>query len=265
MDNHQSSPIGKAFGALSGACSSICNSAHSLYMRLPEFRPLDRATTAILIFSVLAYFAIWLVYFFITPLPAVTLSNIEQPLSKNAHLSLIRGESYVYSVESGTGEQFSVIYDVKSDPQCPGVVVEQSIGGNMVGVSCVLQDGTEWQGTDGNVSAGNGTTFLFEPWMLALSDNFSWAYNSTLSSMGTEVSSTTSYESLGRKNALGRNAFGVDVKSNGEHGGYLLVDDEKRVVLWMNVGNASLFLVKAPFPLNASSIMDIASNSSGFG
>ncbi len=252
-----------------------------------------------LLFSAIFLF-IGLIVFFLSPAflprPSWSWSLSEEPLAKNAYLNISPGERFVYLL-TADGQSRAIVLEAMSSPNCPGVVLvdvsarEAVIGQNSIrpGSSsspsaidssfysvCLDQNGVERSaagrllGT--NISFSNLSWPYFQPWMLALSDNFNWSANATLTIQPFNITQLTSYnyEVSGRPMILGRDAFEVHVYSrtlssgsslpplpsqqmNGELPLRLFVDSQKRVLLKAEFSDSNLTLVEAPFlPLNAT-------------
>jgi hypothetical protein len=104
-----------------------------------------------------------------------------------------------------------------------------------------------------DLSLGNQSFLLFSPWMLAVSDNFSWQVNATVSAGAAQLSLPILFASKGEKEIAGRRAFEISISSELGDSSTAYIDAEKRVLLLADFGNASARLVSAPFPLNWSS------------
>ena len=218
----------------------------SLYGKFPVFPYLDRATSALLIFCVAAYFIFIAFVFFASPVQIAQQVH-EDPIYKNTQLQLVPGERYAYQLSSPDGQNL-VSYTIGKSASCQGTVVVEDSSGTTL---CLSKSGNLMQpGFESlNSSFLNQSILLFSPWMLAASDTFSWKFDNTVSAAGTQVSFPVALRSQGRKTVAGREAFEIGVTSMGEASTFY-IDAEKRVLLSIDAANVSVKLVSAPFALN---------------
>lgn len=220
------------------------------YNRLPILPFLDRATSAILYASVLFYMIFTAFVFLAAPSPQPQLSLVETALAKNAQLMLLPGESYVYDVQSEQGN-LKIYYDVSASSSCQGEVVAES---SQAGRSerCILPGGN--LAAEGyasiNSGLGNQSILLFSPWMLAVSENFSWQVKTVISAGSVQVELPLEFKSAGKKTVAGREAFEILMQAKGDLPTKIYVDSEKRVALLFEMGNTTAKLVQAPFALD---------------
>lgn len=220
-----------------------------IYNRMPQFSFFDRSAMWMLAITLLVYFAFTAVVFLATPSPSSYLS--EQPLHKNAQLSILPGESYSYAV-SAPGESASVSYRISASPSCAGALVSESPTGATL---CLQQNGfIAGDFIQQNYGYGNRSVLLFAPWMLAASEDFSWQANVTYSAGGAKLSIPIYFRPAGNASALGRPAYKIAVSSEIGSPSTLYIDSEKRVLLYNEDGNFTILLVSAPFALNASDL-----------
>lgn len=233
--------------ASSGAGAALSG----FYNRIPAAPFLDRQTSAILYACILAY-VLFVLCIMASPMkeePRFTVS--ESPLYKNADLSLSAGENYTYVLEHGAQRQ-PLQFAVRRLWGCRGVVLYEGNDSQ----ACLLQNGNSADDSEQrNSTIGNGTGLLFLPWMLAVSDDFSWSVSGDYWNGYISMRTRMNYTSLGKSSALGRGAYLVRVVSNA----YQLptdyyIDSEKRVLLYVRSGNTSAWLEEAPFALDASQI-----------
>ncbi len=221
-----------------------------LYLALPVLPLADRSTSAILYASVAAYLAFTAYLFLSIPKIEPQLSLYEFAISKNALLQLQPGESYSYRVFSPEGD-FTVYYDIRDSPSCTGVVVVERLPSETTS-RCVLPSGNLAQDGYGNVNwgMGNQSILLFSPWMLAASENFTWEVTAEISAGGAVIEMPARFNSLGKKEIAGREAFEVLVGASGEAPAKFTVDAQKRVTLsFDSKDNFRARLMQAPFPL----------------
>jgi len=233
--------------------SGIGSALSSAYQRVPEFPYLDRATTLILIACVIGYLGFTAYIFFSMPPIEIEARLLEGGLSKNSALLLSPGERYLYTVESPEGSQ-QVAYAVSSSPSCAGVAVAEQAGQQSQTV-CILKSGMLSGSGEGaaNSNFGNQSILLFSPWMLAASENFSWKVDSIYSAQGMEMAISTRFESKGKTAFAGREAYEIEVgDDSGAPPARFFIDAEKRVLLYANLGNATVRMDEAPFALDWS-------------
>ncbi|MFA6908144.1 MAG: hypothetical protein WC263_04945 [Candidatus Micrarchaeia archaeon] len=246
MKKKEKKEPGQAPGArgLAGALSSA-------YRRVPVFPYLDRATTLVMIACVLGYLGFTAYIMLSMPPSAIEARLLEGNLSKNSALMLSPGERYVYDLE-GAADAQRVGYAISASPSCAGVVVSEQAGQQSQEM-CILRNGMLSGAGDGaaNANFGNQSILLFSPWMLAASENFSWSVDSVYSSQGMEMTITTRFESKGKRQLAGREAYEIDVgDTSGAAPARFYIDSGKRVLLFADLGNVTARLSSAPFALD---------------
>ena len=231
------------------AASGIKSALGAAYGRVPVFPYLDRATTLLLIACMLCY-AGFTLYVFMSSPPGIEARLVEGSLVKNSALALSDGDRFLYSLDSPDGSE-EVAYAVGKSPQCAGVVVAEQTAQSSQSI-CVLQNGMLSDAEpDSGSNFGNRSILLFSPWMLAASDNFSWNVSTVYSSGGIEMAISTAFASRGKKQMAGREAYEIDVGSEGGSvPARFYIDSAKRVLLYADMGNVTARLVSAPFALN---------------
>ena len=230
--------------------SAVGQKLHSIYLRLPAVPLLDRATSAILYASVAAYLLFTVFIFMSVSSTVPSFQMFEYPLSKNSQLQLQPGESYTYHLATPQGAS-TLYYEVSSSHSCAGVeIAEQGQSGQSS--RCVLPSGNLADEGFGNVNSGFGnlSVVLFSPWMLAVSGNFSWQVNTTVSGAGVQIEFPLYMRSEGMKTVAGREAYEIAAQSEGQAPATFYVDAQKRVALLVQTGNSSAQLVSAPFALD---------------
>lgn len=245
-------PSKGAASSVRGSLLHAWNKAEQIYGHLPKLPFLDKDTSAILIISILVY-AIFTAGVFLTSAsepPHAILS--EGQLSKNAPLALLAGERYAYEV-SAAGKTERLQYDVLQSSPCKGLLVAESTIEGRQNTACLTRSGNlEGDIFQLNFSLGNRSMLLFSPWMLAASDSFNWQVQTTISTGATDINMPITFKSYGTKQIAGRPAYEISVQSDFIPPLKYYIDSEKRVLLFMDLGNASARLVSAPFPLNWS-------------
>lgn len=227
-----------------------------IYGNLPLLPLLDRSTSAIAYACIFGYLLFMLYVFLAMPPVQLSSSIVEAPLSKNSPLMLFAGEAYAYELSGAMvgAPNKKVVYGVRSSSACPGILVTEQTS-EFASSECLSRQTGNAVGDhlQRNSSTGNQSFLLFSPWMLAVSDNFSWQAASTTSAARVEMRFTTSLKSIGKKEVAGRQAYEISVTSPvlGSASNYF-IDAEKRVLLSAESGNLSVRLIKAPFELNWS-------------
>ncbi len=241
----------KKEGKATGTAQAIAGALSSAYQHVPVFPYLDRATSLILIICVLGYFGFTAYIFLNTSPEDIQAKVLEGNLTKNSALALLPGERYLYDLQSPDGVQ-QVAYSVGSSQSCAGVVVKEAAGQASQSI-CILKSGmlAGTEGGTGNANFGNQSILLFSPWMLAASENFSWSVDNVYSARGVEMTITTRFESKGKQQLAGRDAYEIDVgDSSGAAPARFFIDSEKRVLLFADLGNVTARLASAPFALD---------------
>ena len=219
------------------------------YGKIPILPFLDRPTSAIFIFCITAYCIFVASILLSSPLSVQPVLS-EQPLAKNTPLQLMPGETYAYAVDTPDGSQV-LTYTISRDPSCAGTLVYEketqsslclSSSGNVAGPLFPAM----------NSSYGNQSILLFAPWMLAVSDTFSWQFQNTVSAAGTKLAMPVTLTSQGRKTIAGREAFAIVVLPYFGSRSVFYIDSQKRVVLEAVSANATAKIISAPFALNWS-------------
>ena len=243
-------PADAAKGKKPGFIGIAGSKINSLYQRLPLVPFLDRATSAILYASVAAYLIFTASVFFSFSGMAPSYRMSEYPLHKNALLQLQPGESYAYLLAMPQGNS-EVYYQISSSPSCAGVEIGEKAESGQSS-RCVLPGGNLADKGFENINSGMGnlSVILFSPWMLAVSDNFSWQVNTTISGVGVQMDMPLYMNSMGKKAVAGRQAYEISVQSEGQPQATFYVDAQKRVALLVVAGNTSAQLVSAPFALD---------------
>jgi hypothetical protein len=242
-----------------------------------------------LLFSAL-FIGLSLLFWFLSPAllpkPSWSYSIQEAPLVKNTPLQLRPGDYLIYSAQSAE-QAHPVRLDLSPKPGCRGVFMVDSSARAMaaegLGASAAaipLSSYSVCLGMDGNERGANSTALgsnvsfsnlswpYFQPWMLALRENWSWSINTSLRIQPYNLSypHAFNYRVLERTNLSGREAFLVEVTSPASPSnsaslpnpslGFgpdsdgpfrLWVDVEKRVLLRGEFGNNSLALMEASF------------------
>lgn len=231
---------------------------NSLYQRIPVLPFFDRPSSALLLLCIAA-FALFTVFVFLTTPPFSLQGEVRgAPLSKNTNLQLLPGERYSYEISSPNGKQL-LYYSVSSSPACNGTLVTESDGQASRGL-CLASNGNPANESisQENYSSSNGSMLLFSPWMLAVSENFSWQVDTVFSAGTAQVTFPTYFSSQGKKTVAGRDAFAIGIWGgipigNESTVSTFYVDSQKRVLLLANLSNVSIKLVQAPFELDWNS------------
>ncbi len=179
----------------------------------------------------------------------------EDELEKNANFSAPGSATLVYYYNySGANESgyASFVFGRKTmnwkngsgaRGNCIPVLLE---GSNLS--TCISYDGLDGET---NVRLSPPGFFFFSPWMLAISENFSWRAE-LRNGLTHEAISNFSAACTAVKTIMGRRACEVRVRESGAFGNNertLWVDEKTRIVLKEEGLNYSVILVKAWFPL----------------
>jgi hypothetical protein len=214
------------------------------------------------------------------PPPSWSVEVSEAPLYKNAQLGLRPGDELVYALDTPDGRTLIHLQASRANG-CPGVLLADADARAALYASgqpaqktplssssysvCVGFDGVE-RAPNGSLM-GSNLSFsslawpYFQPWMLALADNWSWSANSTLAvqPFNQRYSQPLLLRVTGRQNFSGRDAFLVELSAlpspdpigwgSATYGsaGKMAIDSKQRVLLSLSMPNASLSLVQAPF------------------
>ena len=147
--------------------------------------------------------------------------NREEPLIKNKAITFLPGETYIYKIKIKNISK-NVSFKLKLNQDCFGVFI-----GNSYSHSCIKNDGTDQ--SNSNSSFSNIQIFFFKPWMLALTDNWTWV-SSKYSREFNKTISNCSYKVIGNKEIYKRKAYIVEV-SCGKEKKTMIIDKEKRILL----------------------------------
>lgn len=210
--------------------------------------------------------------------PAWSWTVKEEPLHKNAVFALREGEVLRYALTSGT-ESADFRLEVRRRSGCPGLLLVDTLAETAQARRqddrpplppeayqvCVNAAGNQVdaQGRPlgSNASFANLTWPYFQPWMLALHEDFDWGAELSFNVQpGDAVArGRVRYRVLNTTEYQGRPAFvvGVETRGDGSAAGLvqegtalpaiLVVDRERRVLLEGQSGGAGARLVAAPF------------------
>ncbi|MCX6773274.1 MAG: hypothetical protein NTV88_05930, partial [Candidatus Micrarchaeota archaeon] len=222
--------------------SAAVSVLNSIYQKIPIAPYLDRPTSALLYISFILYAAFVASIFLSSPVQ-MTPQILEDLLAKNTHVQLLPGEKYVYSGE-GQSSADILTYQIYKNSSCSGAFVYEketkislclSQAGNIEDPSVPAM----------NSSYGNKSIIMFAPWMLAVSDTFSWGFANQMSAGGAKVSLPVTLESQGRKTISGREAFEILVVPYAGKPSTIYIDSQKRVLLEAVSENVSVKLISA--------------------
>jgi len=236
----------------SGVAGKILGAAQAFYSRLPLAPFLDRQTSAIL-YACAAAYVVFVAYLFLAAAPNeknYSMSLVEGALHKNAELALFPGEKYAYLAKQD-GESHAFSYEILQKPGCSGVVIKEEDS-----QECLSKSGNvEGEAEQYNSTLGNSTGMLFLPWMLAASEDFNWTVSGKITNGYFSASTQANFTSLGKTRALGRDAFEIKSAANmASEPTIYFIDSDKRILLYAKAGNASVWLVSAPFALDEEQI-----------
>ena len=216
---------------------------------------LGSETARNLLISIFVFVALAAFSFFFFTSGFEPLRTFEEPLSKNSAFYMRPGDSLSYSYNS-SGENGTIsflfgsrpgngsIYGAIANPDLKCVFVLMQ-GANAT--TCVSADGR-----DAPANRSLSQPFFFHsPWMLGLSNNFTWASEDSNSLTGEAVNSFSASVS-GSALVFGRDAFMVKISDSSLAGNVksvAYVDKKSRILLKQEWQNGSLQIIQAPFPL----------------
>jgi len=189
----------------------------------------------------------------------------EEPLNKLAGVQVKAGEEYFY-VLRGEGVERPARIMAIIGRNCGGLMMYdaayQQYGRAIAPPSvCMRMDGVGIGG-DGvpnanNFSYANISWPYFAPWMLAVNDGWQWRANSTVvvDSLGAGGTQGMLWKTIGSEKYLGRDGWLVSLSLTGGESGdneisRMLIDKEKRILLYSNSSAGQIYLARAPFPLD---------------
>lgn len=206
---------------------------------------------AVSLLAVLAIFAFSFLFFTAGFKPTYF---VEQGLEKNAEFSLRPGDTLVYEAKyNNRTERATFIFGRKA---LPGSNISRMVYDNCTlaaiqganASTCIRGDGRDW---DSNQTLSSPVFFFFSPWMLALSENFTWNA-SVRNGINGEPIQDFSARVGGTGSALGRSAYAVLVREEGIFGVWerkMWIDSKSRILLKEEGENYTVTLIQAPFPL----------------
>lgn len=150
----------------------------------------------------------------------------ESPLEKNTELKILPEDYYTYNYYTN-GTVVNITYLALDGGNCTVVLVAESVNKTRI---CIDKWGMDETGS--NSSFKEPAFILFKPWMLALHENWSWnnsmyIYYSDMPQYITE----THYRVIKMEEYNGREAFVVEIRTEGEFSEYDWIDKERRILL----------------------------------
>jgi hypothetical protein len=168
---------------------------------------------------------------------------IEAPLYKNTQLQLAPGETYAYAFTmNGTANSTTAnaTYMIGWGDNCTLIRMMESV--NFSG-TCLDSHGNDERGYNTSVES---PILLFQPWMLALKEGWSWNSTAFLSFDGKlKKVGENHYRVVRLDDYGGRRAFLVELKSEDGTAGYEWVDEQKRILLEMSGDGYEVKLVNS--------------------
>lgn len=152
----------------------------------------------------------------------------EAPLQKNAQLNLSPGSAFRYTLVMNQSWA-NATYLIGQTDNCTLIRMMESV--NFSGV-CLDSDGLEEGGS--NATLMNPAIVMFQPWMLALSDGWTWNNTMYLSFNGDlkEVQQNQ-YRVVRMENYSGIMAYVVELTTDDGPPEYMWVDAQRRILLKM--------------------------------
>ncbi len=168
----------------------------------------------------------------------------EAPLLKNKAFQLAPGEQYVYEYDSN-GTSANITFATFPGDGCVGIAVLENQNATP---DCVGSDGRDSGGFDSALS--DPSMIIFKPWMLALSDGWTWNNSMYLSfDAGEKFISNTTYRVVRTDTYMNRTSFIVEIKSGSGPTEYEWVDADKRILL-RSVGDGYEVRLVSGLPLS---------------
>ena len=154
----------------------------------------------------------------------------EDPLNKNKNFALLAGESYKYEYTIGN---LSVNTTYKVTPGNGCTIISTKVENNMTYL-CLNSQGNDINGS--NATYGEPDLLIFKPWMLALSENWTWKVNIS-ANMGDRSTQLleVNYRVVRVEQYKGRKTYVVILdNSDSSQITAMWIDDEKRILLKMS-------------------------------
>ena len=167
----------------------------------------------------------------------------EEPLEKLTTIKFFHGEQYIYEYLSSNG-RLQAGFGVFENGKCQAII---PIGVKNISIPCFSNDGVEVTG--GNFSFISTQIPVFQPWMLAVHNNWTWHVNETAMINGAAYySTTTSFRTINDEVINGRETYKVEI-STPTATIYSWIDREKRILIKEESDFYKINLISAPFPL----------------
>lgn len=211
-------------------------------------------------------FIVFLAFIFMQPGPERTSSIFREPLIPVVGIKLLPGEKYVYSFGDDRLGKMKIVQEVGARGN--GCILVSTNVQNMSVPFC-LDEKTGEPRTTGQTAGGasiavtSASPDFMQPWMLALTDGWSWrlGVNTTVMMMGSNetIEALSVYKVAARTNVKGRDSFKVTIEtsmrrvSNGKayessnRTETVWIDADKRVLLYAVSNGVATELIEAPF------------------
>jgi hypothetical protein len=177
--------------------------------------------------------------------PTITLT--EAPLAKNTEFQLQPGEEYTYAYLVN-GTEVNATYEILSGSNCTIIAFMET---DPPSTSCVDRWGMDARGY--NSMLENPDMMLFDPWMLALTPDWSWNTTMYMDFVNdSQYVASMDYQVIRMDTWHGREAFVVMENVSGGEPQYEWVDAQERIMLMTSGDGYEIDLVSG-LPLDNES------------
>ena len=162
----------------------------------------------------------------------------EAPLEKNTRLKIIDGDYYSYQYNTN-GTLVNITYAAIQGNNCTIVLIAESVNKTSI---CIDEWGMDETGSNSTFS--EPAFILFKPWMLAVHENWTWnnsmyIYYDDIPQYITE----NRYRVVRTDEFNEREAFVVEISTDGQVAEYDWIDKERRILLKVEGTGYSVELV----------------------
>ncbi|MFH1285001.1 MAG: hypothetical protein ABIH99_00285 [Candidatus Micrarchaeota archaeon] len=235
-------------------------------MKIPEFFRSEIGNTLLISIAVVILFFLAIFIFVKPSFPSAEFATSQTPLVPVSQLLISSGEHYSYTFKSAnetSNFSFQVISDKGNCMQIKAIYFLETPArvdaclnkSNGVALNALLTY------ENNTAPAGNWSAEFAQPWMLAVTENWSWQVNSSLlvPNWGVEQKEVTTFKFVGEEVIKGREAYKVhllvqfldsSIESGRIESDYW-IDKETRVLLLVKSDMSSMELTSAPFNLTS--------------
>ncbi|MFH1471222.1 MAG: hypothetical protein ABIF01_05720 [Candidatus Micrarchaeota archaeon] len=229
-----------------------------------SYRPSWWAITIVLAIGAILFFF----YVFTQPPPTPVSSSYSEPLIPVTGLKFSPGETYVYEWYDQQMGSVRISNSVKE--RAGGCILVYTQSANFSLPFCIDEITGESKDPSNPAEPLNMSPQLFQPWMLALKENWTWRteVNMTIEWMGSteKIDSRSVYRVVSREPIKGRDAYKVIIETSVNRASNSMiypierdaqvvwVDAEKRILLYANSSTSKIELTGAPFKVEPYSV-----------